>query len=375
MVNCRNHGLSPDVPQITARRDFLRWCVLVPAYVALEQRTGAAQTETRTRTPLLCGQIGIAHAHASGKMQAMRNLPLEWKVVGVSEPDPKRRNIGKGSPYEGLSWMTEQELLAVPGLRAVAVETEVKDLVPTALRVVRAGKHIHLDKPAGESLGQFRELLDEAERRGLTVQMGYMFRYNPGFQLLYRFLAEGWLGRVMFVEGVMTKWMSSEGRPQLLPYRGGAMFELGCHLLDAVVKILGKPKTVHVHGCRHGNDELLDDQLAVLEYEQATATVRASVVEHGGETRRSFKVVGKNGTFEIRPLEAPAPMVRLTMGCDVPGYKKGMHEIPMPKLPRFDGEFLDLSRVIRGEKTFEYSHTHDLDVQETVLRASGMPVD
>ncbi|MDD4871153.1 MAG: Gfo/Idh/MocA family oxidoreductase [Kiritimatiellae bacterium] len=363
----QNHELFSN------RREFLRWCVLVPAYIALEQRTNGA--EAQTRVPLLCGQIGVAHAHASGKMQAMRNLPLEWRVVGVSESDPKRRQVGKGSPYYGLSWMTEEELLAAPGLCAVAVETEVKDLVPTAMRVVRAGKHIHLDKPAGESLGQFRELLAEAGRRDLTVQMGYMYRYNPGFQLLYRFLAEGWLGRVMFVEGVMTKWMSTAGRPQLLPYRGGVMFEVGCHLLDAVVKVLGKPKKVHVHGCAHGSDELLDDQLAVLEYERALATVRASVVEHGGEKRRSFTVVGEKGTFEIRPLEAPAPIVRLTMGCDVPGYKKGAHEIPLPKLPRFDGEFLDLSRVIRGEKVFEYSHAHDLAVQETVLRASGMPVN
>ncbi|MBM3890696.1 MAG: Gfo/Idh/MocA family oxidoreductase, partial [Verrucomicrobia bacterium] len=154
----------------------------------------ARGAEPGARAPLRSGQIGTAHAHASGKMQAMRNLKAEWEVVGVVEADAARRaRCQNKPPYDGLRWVTEEELLAAPGLRAVAIETEVKDLLATGLRAVRAGKHIHLDKPAGESLPQFRELLGEATRRGLTVQMGYMFRYNPGFQLLYQFLRDGWL--------------------------------------------------------------------------------------------------------------------------------------------------------------------------------------
>ena len=35
----------------------------------------------------------------------------------------------------------------------------------------------------------------------------------------------------------------------------------------------------------------------------------------------------------------------------------------------------DMARVIRGEKPSDFSSTHDLDVQETVLRASSMPID
>jgi hypothetical protein len=82
--------------------------------------------------------------------------------------------------------MTEEELLATPGLQAVAVETEVKDLVPTGLRCVAAGKHIHLDKPAGESLADFKRLLDDAARQRLTVQLGYMLRLQYRVPALLR---------------------------------------------------------------------------------------------------------------------------------------------------------------------------------------------
>src|SRR5438132_34259 len=79
----------------------------------------------------------------------------------------------KSKTYSGLAWMSEEQLLGTHGLQAVAVETEVKDLLPTGARCVAAGKHIHLDKPAGESLSAFKRLLDDATRQKLTVQMGY----------------------------------------------------------------------------------------------------------------------------------------------------------------------------------------------------------
>ena len=126
---------------------------------------------------------------------AMVKKSADFEVVGIVEPDERlRRAAEKNRAYDGVRWMTEAELLATPGLRAVVVETEVKDLLSVAGRCVAAGMHIHLDKPAGESLATFRGLLADAGQRGLTVQLGYMFRYNPGFELCFRAVLEGWLG-------------------------------------------------------------------------------------------------------------------------------------------------------------------------------------
>ena len=68
--------------------------------------------------------------------------------------------------------MTREELFNVPGLQAVGVETEVKDLLNTAEACVNAGFHIHLDKPAGESLPQFKRILDQAARKHLARANG-----------------------------------------------------------------------------------------------------------------------------------------------------------------------------------------------------------
>jgi predicted dehydrogenase len=291
------------------------------------------------------------------------------------ESDLQRRKTAGARPtYRDLPWLTEEQLFNTPGLKAVAVETEVKDLLPVAERCVGAGVHVHLDKPAGESLPQFRRLLDAAASRRLTIQLGYMFRYNPGFEFCFRAAREGWLGKIFSVDAVIGKAVGADERAKLVPYRGGTMFELGCHVIDAVVNLMGRPDQVTPFARRTGKfpDALLDNQLATLEYVGAIVTVRSSLVEVNGGERRQFVVCGDGGTVDLRPLEPPA--LRLALAEARGGYKKGYQDVALAALPRYAADFADLARVIRGEKKFAWSPAHDLAVQETVLRASGLPV-
>jgi len=318
------------------------------------------------------GQIGTGHAHASGKMAAMRRSP-DFEVVGVVEPDPQRRAAAeRDAAYRGVMWLTEEQLLNAEGLQAVAVETEVCDLLPTAERCIAAGGHIHLDKPAGESLPHFRRIIEEAARKRLTVQMGYMFRYNPAFQLCYRAVREGWLGEVFELHTVISKTLPAAERRGLARYPGGTMFELGCHVIDSVVAILGRPDRVTAFG-RHSaklDDGLLDNQLAVFDYPNATATVRSALMEVEGFQRRQFVVCGDKGTVDIRPLEPPA--LRLALDEPRGGFRKGCQDVPLPAYTRYDDDFADLAKIIRGEKEADFLPSHDLAVQEAVLLASGL---
>jgi predicted dehydrogenase len=356
------------------RREFLKLSAISLALSGAVQRgTGADRLPIDLpERPIRVGQIGTKHGHAAGKMEALRRLSPLFEVVGIVEPDPARRAaVERSRSYEGLAWMTEEELLNRPDLDAVAIETEGSDLLDVAERVVAAGKHVHLDKPAGESPPQFKRIMENASRQRLTVQMGYMLRYNPAFQLCYRAIREGWLGNIFSVEAVMGKVLEAESRRELLRYPGGAMFELGCHLIDAVVYVLGKPRSVQAHSRRSSSaDGLADNQLAVLEYRDAIATVRSSFLEVEGFGRRQFVVCGDEGTLEIRPLEPPH--VRLALTRSRGGFRAGEQMVPMPRLPRYDGEFIDLALVIHGEKPFAWPPEHDVAVQETILSASGL---
>lgn len=326
-------------------------------------------------------QLGIGHNHGAAKMAALRKLTDHFEVVGVAEPNPEWRRKRENDPaYKGLPWLTEEQLLNLEGLQAVAVETDVPELIPAAQRCVDAGMHLHLDKPGSESMIPFRNLLADADRKGLVIQMGYMYRDNPAIQLCYRAVREGWLGRVFEVDTVMSRMDGMDYRKWLSQFRGGAMYIFGGHLIDLVVTMLGAPERVtpFLRCTWHDRDSMFDNGLAVMEYPHATATIRTAVVEVEGFRRRQLVVCGDKGTFDIRPLEYNGAnplqtVVRLTLAEPAGPYAAGCHEFEMatPK-GRYDAQLVELAEMIRGEKPNPYPSSHELVVQQALLDASGI---
>lgn len=325
-------------------------------------------------TAIRYAQIGVGHAHAT-KMEVYRRSP-DYDVVGVAESDPELRKRFQDHPaYRGLKWMSEEELLNFPELEVVGVETLVHDLLPTAEKCIAAGKHVHLDKPAGESLPQFRRILDEASRKHLAVQMGYMYRFNPAVVFMRDCLKKGWLGEPFEVHTVMSKVVPPASRKNLAAYAGGMMFELGCHILDLTIGVLGKPQSVHsvIQHAALLDDSLADNMLATLTYPRAIATVKSSAMEVDGFARRHFVVCGTEGTLHIEPLDRPD--VRVTFSTARSKYRKGYQVVEFGSYERYTGDAADLASIIRGEKDPEFSYDHDLTVQETLLKACSLPLD
>ncbi len=352
--------ILPSTP--VTRRSFL-----VAAASALAVRSLSAAAVPRPQI----GQIGTAHPHAAGKMLAMRDPAAHWDVVGLVEPDLElQAGLAKSRAFQGLPLLSEAALLGMRDVKAVAVETRIEDSCETALRAIRAGKHIHLDKPGALIHADFKAMRLEAERRGLTVQMGYMLRYNPAFETLFRAVREGWLGEIMQVDAEMGKLAGETLRREIGVLPGGGMFELGCHIIDAIVTLLGAPDSVTSFETPTRDDGTKDNQLAVFRYPKATAVVRTNFADPFGGPRRRFSVTGTGGTFEISPMESGN--VKLSLAAAREDFKKGTQMVQFPRAGgRYDGEFLDLARVVRGEKLLAWDAAHDIAVHEAVMRASG----
>ena len=224
-------------------------------------------------------------------------------------------------------------------------------------------------------------MLDEAGRRGLTVQMGYMYRNNPAVQFCQRAVREGWLGQVFEVHGVMSKQQPLAYRQWLSQFRGGTMYIFGCHLIDVVVSMLGKPDRVTPFQRQTQPEvKVYDNGLAVLEYPRATATIRTAALEVEGYQRRQLVVCGDEGTIDIRPLEtfdigsAQPLKLRLALSKSHDSYTKGYQEVVFPPMPgRYDEQLLELARIVRGEIANPYPLAHELMVQETLLAAIDYP--
>ena len=359
---------------IVNRRKFLTTAGAAGLSLAASSGTASNTVATIKGKKIKVGQIGTGHAHASGVFSQLRQVTDDYELVGIVENDPVRRKA-LGDSYQGVKLIGEQQLLNTKGLQVVIVETEVQDLLPTARRCVEAGMNVHLDKPAGETLGDFKQLLDEVGRRKLHLQMGYIYRYHPAFQFCYQAVAESWLGDVFELHAVMSKKVGPSSRKYLSRFAGGSMFEIGCHVIDAMVRVLGKPQetTAHARRTHPDQDPLVDNQLAVFDYPDAIASIRSALVEYDGSQRRQFTVCGEFGTFDLRPLGGQS--FRLALEHPKAAYKKGYQDVTVSKGPGiFVSAFRDMAAVLRGEKENDYPLSHELAVHETILRASGYSV-
>ena len=322
--------------------------------------------------PIPCGILGIDHAHAAGKLAVLRESG-DFELVGVCEPNEEiRERRAREKRFEGCRWVSQEELLDDERVVMVAVESDTPRLLELGRAAIDAGKHIHLDKPPGTSLEGFRALLDEAERRRLVVQMGYMFRYNTGFDFIRRALGEGWLGDVYYVHASMSTRIGAADRKRMAWMPGGVMLELGCHLIDLIVLLLGAPQKVTPF-LRHdgtSGDDFVDNALAVLEYEATMAVVDTAAMEAEAFAHRRFKISGSRGTVIMEPLEPPA--LQLCLVEPQGEFKKGWQTVEVEHAPRYVRDFEELARCLRREIEFPYSRSHDIEVQRAVLRACGV---
>ena len=325
------------------------------------------------------GQIGIGHAHAPGWTRALSESP-QVEFVGIHEPDPETFAARSDNPaYAGVRWLSERELLDDPSVQAVFIETDIADNLRWARRALSAGKHISVDKPPSPSLSQLREVLDLAGSNGLHVNMGYMFRSNLAIQFAIEAARTGMLGEIFKVEAEIPS--SDRGldyrkvKAEMESYPGGMFFELGSHMFDLVVIVLGPPNKVTsiLRRDYYQTDvqPFIDNAVAVLEYERSMAVVQMWTMEVNGFPHRRFEIYGTNGSIRIEPLENPSK-VHLCLAEPQGTYEAGWQTVEVGHRPRYVGDVAEFMEVVNGERPPRYAAAHDLAVHETLLRACGV---
>ena len=310
---------------------------------------------------------GGSHSHASAKALLCRDS-TDFDLLGIWEEDPALRKKYEAANIKLLSPAEVFDGSA----RVIAVEGPVRDHFPSALRALQSGKHVHVEKPPADTLKGMRQLVDLARKKNLLLQSGYMWRYHPGFDKVIEAKRNGWLGDVYMIRGQINTLIDASRRPEWGMFHGGQMFELGAHLIDALVRLMGAPSKVTPFLRKQGSykDELRDNTIAVFEYPNAMAVIQSATLQPGAGGYRSFEVLGTNGTAVIRPLEAPVLTIDLAKGAGP--YKNGLQTIPLTAYTRYVGDLADLASAIRGERKLAVSLDEEMKIHQTLLAASEM---
>ncbi|MGN9910398.1 Gfo/Idh/MocA family protein [Phytohabitans sp. LJ34] len=153
-----------------------------------------------------------------------------------------RRVLGGYSTIQATANLTE--VLADESVQAVAIATPAATHLDVAMAALRAGKHVLVEKPLAASHAEGRQLVTEAEQRGLTLMCDHTYCYTPAVLRIRELVHGGELGDVHFLDSVRINL-------GLVQRDIDVLWDLAPHdlsILDFVLPPGVRPVSVAAHG-------------------------------------------------------------------------------------------------------------------------------
>ena len=328
-------------------------------------------------------KIKIAHiglnlfSHSTEIWDSITKQSDLFEVVGYVLPENEKERIPqKYEKLSGFKQLSLEEVLNNPEIEAVTIETDEIYLTKYALMAAKAGKHIHMEKPGGTNLSDFEELVSIMRKSGKVFHVGYMYRYNPYIHDLIERVKKGELGDIISVEAQMDCFHNIPLRQWLKELPDGMMFFLGCHMIDLVLQIQGKPNAIIPYNKCTGKDGVIskDFGFALFEYDNGVSFVKTTDCEIGGFGRRQLVVIGTEGTVELKPLERNAKgdlLYTCRTQCLSSNSGTAEHSQSEP-INRYDDMLNSFAKMVRGEIQNPYTLDYELELYKTVLECCGL---
>jgi len=162
-------------------------------------------------------------------------------------------------------------VLADPEINAVAIATAVRFHFPMAKASLLAGKHTFIEKPMASSAAECEELIEIAEKQGLTLMIGHTFLYSPAVRKIKEIVKAGDVGDIRYI---------SARRLNLGLYQKdiNVAWDLAPHDISIILYIMEEaPIAVNCQGSAHVTPKVEDVTTMCLTFrENRSAIVQSS---------------------------------------------------------------------------------------------------
>lgn len=180
----------------------------------------------------------------------------------------------------------------------VVIASPNADHAPLARAALLGGKHVVVEKPFTLDAAQARELCGLAACRNRLLSVFHNRRWDSDYLSIRHAIEQGLVGRVTHFESsidrfrpeVRQRWREQDGAG------GGLWLDLGPHLVDQTLQLLGIPDSVSASLARQRDGAVTDDWAhVVLDYGQCRAVLHASMLAADPAPR--FRVHGTQGSM------------------------------------------------------------------------------
>jgi predicted dehydrogenase len=226
--------------------------------------------------------VGAAHVKAYSQLANV-------EVVALAGLDDDRVRLVAETYNVPRTFRDYQDLLAIPEIDAVSICLPNALHAPVTIAALEHGKHVLVEKPLARSVAEGRAMIAAAEQHKRILMVAFNYRFRGDVQWLKHYIDSGALGEIYYAK---AHWMRRAGIPRLGSWfvskeqaGGGPLIDLGVHVLDMAMYLMGEPKPVAVSGATYakfgprgqkgwGTRQFSDERLPYEVEDLGTAFVR-----------------------------------------------------------------------------------------------------
>ena len=194
------------------------------------------------------GRPGAAHARGCAEAGG-------FKVVAVADLIPARRKQIMSEFGAAKEYADAKELIDDKEVDAVAIALPNHLHASTTIAALRAGKHVVCETPPTTSAKEAKQIQAAATKSGTVLLYGFQRRFGGPEQASKQAVEKGYAGDVYHARAAWTRtrgvpagtgWFTDKSTSG-----GGALIDIGVHMLDLAWHLLGQPKPLSVFAAAH----------------------------------------------------------------------------------------------------------------------------
>ena len=187
-----------------------------------------------------CGNVTeVKSGPAFNKVSGSRLVAVMRRNAILAEDYARRHNVPR-------FYSNAEDLINDTEVNAIYIATPPGSHAEYAVMVIKAGKPVYIEKPMAASYSECLTINKASEKYNVPVFVAYYRRTLPGFLMVKRFIEEGNIGKVRFVQIQLFKSPSEDEKSGKLSWRvmpeisgGGHFFDLASHQLDYLDFLFG----------------------------------------------------------------------------------------------------------------------------------------
>jgi len=238
-------------------------------------------------------------ASVQGRSGLIRFVAGTTRTPAKAAEFAQRHGIAMTDSYE--------RLLADSAIDAVVLATPHSMHTAEIVAAARAGKHVFTEKPLGLSKSDSIAAVRACADHGVTLAVGYNWRFQPALRELKAMLEDGRLGKLLHIEGnfcgpSVYRFAKEHWRHDREEVPAGGMTGRGVHVVDAMLYLSGRIDSVVAQSLRLAHDFGVDDTTSMLFKFAGGPTGYLGTVIATAETWR-MQVFGSKGWAEVGDVE------------------------------------------------------------------------